>query len=120
MKTLSLLTLVGVVLTATALNVPANDALLTPRAKGNEIKVDPGTMTGRNLATDNRNLTATPRSLDNQAKAVVPAEARNLAVGACAVGSPRQVESPGKMASASCCQPVPSVCPVLKACCTGR
>jgi hypothetical protein len=120
MKTLNLPAIAGAALTALAINLSAGDAVLTPRARDNQIKTVPATTTTRNLATENWNITATPRSLDNKPTTAGAVETRNLALGACAIGTPRQVERTGKTASASCCQPVVTGCTARKACCAGN
>ena len=120
MKTPNLLTLIGIALAAAAMNVGAQEALLTPRAMGNQIKFVPTATTDRNLAAEKRIVTASPRSLGNQVKSAAPVETRDLAAGACAIGSPRQVEQIGKIASASCCQRAPSACTAPKACCAAK
>jgi hypothetical protein len=67
MKTRILLATIGVAaLAAITLNVNASDALLSPRAQGNQIKVAPAVAGDRNLVAANQGSTVSPRSLGNQ------------------------------------------------------
>jgi hypothetical protein len=120
MKTLNLLTLAAATLTAIALNVSANDALLSPRAKGMQTNIVPAVATDPNIATSSQNLAVAPRALDRQGKVAATVETRNLAVGACAVGSPRQIERLAKTASASCCAIGTTACNSPKSCCAAN
>ena len=70
MKTLIPLAIATLALALTSLNISAGEALLSPRAKENQIKHVAGTDTSPNTVTANRNVTASPRALDNQIKTV--------------------------------------------------
>ena len=120
MKTLNLLTLTGTVLAAIALNVSASDALLSPRAKDSQAKTVPAVATDPNLATANRDLAVSPRLLGQQTRTAGAVETRNLAVGACAIGSPKQIEGLAKTASATCCKTTTTTCTAPKACCVAN
>ncbi len=117
MKTSILLTIAGLALAVTTLTVSANDALLSPRAKGFQTNIVPSVATDPNIATSSRNLSVAPRALDRQGKVAATVETRNLAVGPCAVGSPRQIERLAKTASASCCAIGTTACNSPKSCC---
>lgn len=109
MKTLIPLTVASLALALTALNLSAGDALLSPRAKENQIKHVSGRDTSPNTLTANRNVTASPRALDNQIKTVAGTDkgpdtltcnrkmlASPKAVGEC-------VSHPSLCAGAGCC-----------------
>ena len=64
------LTLASLALAVVTLNVFAGEALLSPRAKDNQIKTVAGSDNSPNTVTQNRNATVAPRTLDNQIKTV--------------------------------------------------
>jgi len=67
MKTRNLLMTIGVAaLAAITLNVNASDALLSPRAQGNQIEVAPAATADRNFVAANQGSTVSPRALGNQ------------------------------------------------------
>jgi hypothetical protein len=67
MKIRILLTTLGVAaLAAITFNVNASDALLSPRAAGNQIKAAPAAVADRNLVTENQTAAVSPRALGNQ------------------------------------------------------
>jgi hypothetical protein len=71
MKTRNLLMTIGAaVLAAITINVNAGDALLSPRAAGNQTKVAPAAVADRNLATENQGAAVSPRALGNQTTTV--------------------------------------------------
>jgi hypothetical protein len=120
MKTLNLLTLASIALTAIALNISAADAFLSPRAKDLQNKIVPAVAADSSLTVANPSLTLSPRLADQQTKVAATVEARNMALGACAVGSPRHIERTGKSASASCCAITTTACNAPKACCAAN
>ena len=69
MKTRNLLLLGAAAFAAIALNVNAADALLAPRAAGNQIKVVAGADNNLNLASPTA-IAISPRTLANQTKTV--------------------------------------------------
>jgi hypothetical protein len=71
MKTRILLTTLGVAaLAAITFNVNASDALLSPRAAGNQIKAAPATVADRNIVTENQTTAVSPRAFGNQTTSV--------------------------------------------------
>ncbi|MGD0614351.1 MAG: hypothetical protein ABSA69_02785 [Verrucomicrobiota bacterium] len=116
MKTPTLITLASVALTVIALNASANDALLSPRGRDLQTKIVPATNIDPNLVTESQSVSIPPRARGLLVNASNPAETRNLAVGACAVGSPKTA----KTASASCCAISATACTAPKACCASN
>ena len=103
MKTPTLLSFAGMALIVIALNAPANGALPSPRSKNQQTKIAPAVSVDPNLLADSQSAFISPRGQGQAGTAVRPVETRDMAVGACALGSPKQVERTGKTASASCC-----------------
>ena len=108
MKTLIPLTLASLVLATATLNLTAGDALLSPRARDNQIRIVTGTDASPNTVTQNPNVTASPRALDNQIKTVAGTStgADTLVCKRKMVASPKAlgecVSHPGPCAS--CCK----------------
>src|ERR1022692_4628205 len=106
MKTLIPLTIASLALAVMTLNV-SGEALLSPRAKDNQIKIVKGTDSSPNTVTQNRNVTASPRTLDNQIKTVAGTsnDANAMACSRQMVASPKAIgecaSHPG--AAMSCC-----------------
>lgn len=105
MKTRNLLITLSVAALAT-INVMAADALLSPRAADNQIKIASGSNNDPNLAVAGLN-SASPRLLDNQVKTVAGKDT-GAAPMSCAkqmAGTPKTIgvcaEHPG--ATMSCC-----------------
>jgi hypothetical protein len=96
MNTRILLTTLGVAaLTAITFNVSAGDALLSPRAAGNQINAAPAAAADLNLVTDNQSTAVSPRTLGNQTTTVASvANDVNPAI-ACRgmAGSPKAVQA---------------------------
>jgi hypothetical protein len=111
MKARILLTTIGVAaLAAITININASDALLSPRAQGNQIKVAPAVAADRNLVAENQGATVSPRAQGNQTKTVASVANDVNPTMACArnmKGSPKAiqacVEHPGTMPG---CNPV--------------
>lgn len=117
MKTLIPLTFASLVLAFATLNV-SGEALLSPRAKDNQIKIVSGMDKSPNTVTQNQNVIASPRSLDNQTKVVKgTVNSPNTIAGNCATGSPKQLEQAGKFTSGDCCKVTSIACSTPKACC---
>ena len=117
MKTLIPLTIASLVLAVTSLNV-SGEALLSPRAKDNQIKTVSAETSGPST-TFNRNVSASPRTLDNQTKIAKGGNTSpNTIAGGCAIGSPRQLEQAGKFTSGDCCKVTSVRCTTPKSCCT--
>jgi hypothetical protein len=93
MKTLIPLTIASLALAVMTLNVSAGEALLSPRAKDNQIKTIAGTDNSPNTVTQNRNVIASPRTLDNQIKTVkgTSNDANTLACSHQMVASPKAI-----------------------------
>ena len=93
MKTLIPLTLASLVLATVTLNLSAGDALLSPRARDNQIRTVAATDNSPNTVTQNRNVIASPRTLDNQIKTVAGASAGadTLVCSRNMVASPRAI-----------------------------
>jgi hypothetical protein len=107
MKTLSLLLVTCAAAAAMTVNLSAADALLTPRAKGNEIKVVRVNDTSPSTVVPDVAVNGSPRERDNQIKSV-PGSDSGATAANCAgnmAGSPRAVgecaSHPG--APMSCC-----------------
>jgi hypothetical protein len=115
MKTLIVLTTLGIAVTAISLN--ASDALLSPRAQDNQVKTVAATDSRPSTVTQSQNLMVTPRQLDNQSQSVTgTGDSHGTLAGACATGSPKQLEQAGKTSSATCCK-VAATCSTPKSCC---
>ena len=97
-------------LAAITINVNASDALLSPRAAGNQIKAAPAATADGNLVAANQNSTVSPRALGNQTTTVASvANDVNPAV-ACASnmkGSPKAIQAcvEHPTAMSGCCKP---------------
>lgn len=110
MKTRILLTTIGVAaLAAITINVNASDALLSPRAAGNQIKVAPAVADDRNLVAANQDSTVSPRSLGNQTLTVASVANDVNPVMEChkMIASPKAIQAcaanPAGMSG--CCKP---------------
>jgi len=115
MKTLIPLT--TLVLTV-SLNVFAGEGLLSPRAKGNEIRTVPTQASGASTVL-HRNVAASPRALDNQIKIVKGGDISPSTIASgCTIGSPKQLEQAGKFTSSNCCTVTRVACTIPKSCCT--
>ena len=98
--------------TLAAITLNAGEALLSPRAKDNQITVVSRATNEPNLATVNRGQLGSPRALGNESAVVKGAESV-LTTGRCAlIGSPRQADM-----SASCCKLAKANCTPERACC---
>jgi hypothetical protein len=122
MKTRNIITAIGVAaMAATAINLSAGEALLSPRARDNQIKSAPAAASEWNLATENRNFLGSPRALDNVVK-TLPATRNdvNLAtLGRDVIASPRGADTFPKTAVAgACCVAAKSCCTAKLACCS--
>ena len=112
MKIQILLTIIGAAaLAAITINVNAGDTLLSPRAKGNEIKVVTSVANDVNLVAANRDTLLSPRATGNRITTAI-------GVGAAGVkcpmlGSPKYVAAVGKAARASCCGLTLAECPTM-------
>ena len=110
MKTQILLTLGVVVLTAAAFNLQASDALLTPRAAGNQMRTVARTGADRDLVAE-RNAVGTlltPRAEGNQMTHVAGRE--KVLIQCPVLGTPRQVAALGSAARMSCCNATLAEC----------
>ena len=120
MKTKILLALGAVTLAAFAVSATANDVLLSPRAKDNQLKVVSGATASGTAATPVavNAVKLSPRAADAQIKTVKnSAPAGNLAAAKCPViGSPKAVADAGSAARTSCCGMTSGACPDLAAC----
>jgi hypothetical protein len=106
-----LTTIAAAALAAITLNVNASDALLSPRAAGNQIKVVPGVTTAQPAFVTQ---TATPRALGNQTATVKGTE---TTVEKCsAIGSPKYLVTVGNEARTSCCNRTLAACPNMSTC----
>jgi hypothetical protein len=107
MKTLIPLTIASLALAVMSINVSAGEALLSPRAKDNQIKTVARTDLSPNTVTQNQNVIASPRTLDNQIKTVkgTSNDANTMACSRQMVASPKAIgecaSHPG--AAMSCC-----------------
>lgn len=105
MKIRNLLTTLGVAtLAAITFNVNASNALLTPRAAGNEIKIVSGVANDPNLVAVNQGLAIAPRAAGNQIATVAGTSNDANPVVACInnmSGSPKAIQAcadhPGTM-----------------------
>ncbi|MSU57655.1 MAG: hypothetical protein EXS35_05655 [Pedosphaera sp.] len=110
MKT-KILTAISAV-TLAAFTLTAGEALLSPRAKDNQITVVPRSANGVNLATANRDQIGSPRALANENAAVGGTETASNPAKCAVVGTPRQADM-----FASCCKVAKASCTSAKACC---
>jgi hypothetical protein len=112
MKTRILLATIGAAtLAAITISAYASDALLTPRAAGNQTQIVPGTTEAQPALTTQ---TVTPRAAGNQALTVKGAE---TTVAKCsAMGSPKYVAAAGDGARTSCCNRTLAACPNMSTC----
>lgn len=105
MKTRNLLIIIGVATLATiTLNVTAADALLSPRAAGNQIKTVAGTYNDPNLVNLTGIVTLSPRAAANEIKTVAGTSTDVNPALVCAktmAGSPKTIQAcadhPGTM-----------------------
>ncbi len=110
MNARNLLILTGAaVLAAITVNLNAGDALLSPRAKDNQIRIVSGTTDAQ--PARNAQL-GSPRALGNQTKIVKGVESVNLTASKCNV-----VGSPKAAMAGSCCGSADSKCAKTFACC---
>ncbi len=112
MKTRILLTIIGAAtLAAITLNVSASDALLSPRATGNQINTVPGVTAAQPAFVTQ---TATPRALGNQ---TATGKGTETTVVKCnAIGSPKYLATVGNTARTTCCKLTLAECPMMSAC----
>ncbi len=108
MKTLKPLTLASLALALVSLNVVAGEALLSPRARDNQIRVVATTDSSPNTVTQNRDAVASPRTIDNQIKTVAGTDTSpdTLTCNRKMLASPKALgectSHPGLCASACC------------------
>jgi hypothetical protein len=113
MKTRILLTTISAAaLAAITINVKASDALLSPRAAGNQIKAAPAETADGNLVAANQNSTVSPRALGNQTTTVASVAndvnptitCRNM------IASPKAIQACAEhpTAMSGCCKPAPA------------
>src|ERR1700690_998872 len=97
MKTRILLATIGAAVLATIpLNVNASDALLSPRAAGNQIKAVPAVAADGIYVAANQDSTVSPRVLGNQIKTVAGVANDANPAMACAsgmTGSPKAIQA---------------------------
>jgi hypothetical protein len=110
MKTRILLTTIGVAaLAAITINVNASDALLSPRAAGNQIKAAPAATADGNLVAANQDSTVSPRSLGNQTLTVASVANDVNPVMEChkMIASPKAIQACAEhpTAMSGCCKP---------------
>jgi hypothetical protein len=110
MKTRNLLMIIGVAaLAAITINVNASDALLSPRAAGNQIKVAPAVAGDRNLVAANQDSTVSSRSLGNQTLTVASVANDVNPVMEChkMIASPKAIQACAEhpTAMSGCCKP---------------
>ena len=104
--------LLGAVVTAFAFTTFAADALLSPRAVGNQIQVVPG-ITAAQSAPASASLQS-PRAQNNQ---VVQVSGSEPVVAKCPmIGSPRDVSAAGSAARTACCGQTVANCPTTGGC----
>ena len=112
MKIKILLTILGAAaFAAITTNVSAADALLSPRAAGNEIKRVSGMANDQNLLAANSDTLLSPRALGNQTMPV--AGTTPLTMKCPAMGSPKDVAMAGKAAHMGCCNLTLAGCPTM-------
>lgn len=122
MKTKILLTVGTITLTMFAFNVFATDALLSPRAKDNQIKsVTSSTETQGGRVTYLTSVSPafiSPRAKDNQTKVVKgsPQSDGVEAVKCRAIGSPKYQADMGRQARMACCGMTLAGCPDSSKC----
>jgi|GEM_PF-3476906 len=116
MKTLKVLTILGIAATALALNLKASDALLSPHAKESQAKTVAATNYSPIATSQNQNPAGTPRMRDNSSRVPATSKDSGTFAGACAIGSPRQLAQAGKISAATCCK-MPATCSTPKSCC---
>jgi len=106
-----LTTVAATALAAITINAFASDALLTPRAAGNQIQVAPGTSDTQPAVVA---PIATPRALGNQSTTVTGTE---TTPAKCPVmGSPKSQSLAGNEARTSCCGRTLAACPNMNTC----
>jgi hypothetical protein len=110
MKTRILLTTIGAAaLAAITINVSASDALLSPRAAGNQIKAAPAATADGNLVAANQNSTVSPRALGNQTTTVASVANDVNPTVACRnmIASPKAIQACAEhpTAMSGCCKP---------------
>ena len=108
MKTRSLLTLGAAAFAAITLNVAAADALLSPRAAGNQIQRAAGTANDVKLVSTT-GITASPRALANQTKTVADASEEVNPAIICAktmTASPKAIQACVQSGTMSGCKPM--------------
>ena len=102
MKTQILLTIIGAAaFAAMTASVNASDALLSPRAKGNEINRVAAVANDANLMAASQDTSLAPRAFGNQINKV--SGTTPVTVKCPAIGSPKYVTAAGKAARTSCC-----------------
>ena len=123
MKARNLLITIGAAaLAAITINVNASDALLSPRAAGNQIKVVSGSVETPVITVDYVTSVSpallSPRTADNQIKVVKgPEQAESAKVVKCqAIGSPKYQAALGSQARTSCCGMTLAACPDSSTC----
>jgi hypothetical protein len=116
MKTRILLTTIGAAaLAAITINAFASDALLSPRAAGNQTLVAPGVAAAQPAFVAQ---TATPRAAGNQTVAV---SGTGSAVTKCPVmGTPKSQSLAGNEARTSCCGRTLAACPNMTTCASAK
>ena len=98
--------------TLAAITLTAGEALLSPRAKANQITTAASAANEANLATANRGALASPRALDNQIMVVQGTESVSTTTKCATIGTPRQAGM-----FASCCTVAKAKCTTASACC---
>jgi len=103
------MTLGAAALTAITLNVNAGDALLLPRAAGNQTKIAPTATADRNLVAENQGVAVSPRALGNQAATVASVANDVNPVMEChkMIASPKAIQACAEhpTAMSGCCKP---------------
>jgi hypothetical protein len=112
MKIRILVTIIGAAtLAAITFQVNAGNALLTPRAAGNQIQVAPGTTEAQPAAAV---PAITPRAAGNEPTTVKGVEATPAQ---CPVmGTPKSQSLAGSSARTSCCGQTVAACPFMTGC----
>jgi hypothetical protein len=103
--------ILGAVVAAFTFTSFAADALLSPRAAGNQVKVVATTANDITLVAANRDTALSPRAAGN--KTTTAAGVETVAVKCPVLGSPRQVTAAGKDARTSCCGLTLAQCPTM-------
>ena len=101
----------GAALAAITLSANASDALLTPRAAGNQTRIVPGITEAQPAFAAQ---TVTPRAAGNQAVAVKGTE--TIVAMCSAIGSPKYVAAAGDNARTSCCNRTLAACQNMSTC----